>query len=150
MHRAPVTRPGPPPRTIPGVCLTDSGFIDLPSAARSSVRGMSSSDVVTLDDGTLVEYGPRMRPLLHLAAPLVAAAAVWAARQGINRTYTRVTGRIPPTPSDPLTSWRRAIAWTAATATTAAVIEVSVHRLADERAVRVLRRGRDSLARRRG
>jgi len=110
---------------------------------------MSGDNVVTLEDGTLVEYGPRMRPLLHLAAPLVAVAAVWAARQGINRTYTYVTGRTPPAPSDPRTSWMRALAWTAATATTAAVIEVSVHRLADERAVRVLRRGRDSIARRR-
>jgi hypothetical protein len=110
---------------------------------------MSSTDVVTLEDGTLVEYGPRMRPLLHLAAPLVAAAAVWTARQGINRAYTRFTGRTPPAPSDPLTSWTRALAWTAATATTAAMIEVSVHRLADERAVRVLRRGRDSMTRRR-
>ncbi len=40
--------------------------------------------------------------------------------------------------------------WTAATATTAAVIEVAVHRLGDERAVSVLRRGRESVARRRG
>ena len=111
---------------------------------------MSSSDIVTLDDGSLVEYGPRTHPLLHFVAPLVAAAAVWAARQGINRAYTRVSGRTPPTPSDPQTSWTRALAWTAATATTAAVIEVSVHRLADERAVRVLRRGRDSVSRRRG
>jgi hypothetical protein len=107
-----------------------------------------SGDTVTLDDGTLVEYGPRMHPLLHLAAPLVAAAAVWAARQGITRAYTLVSGRTPPAPNDPLTSWTRALAWTAATATTAAVIEVSVHRFADERAVRVLRRGRDSITRR--
>jgi hypothetical protein len=108
-----------------------------------------SGDVVTLDDGTLVEVGQRTHPLLHLVAPLVGAAAVWAARQGINRTYTGVTGRTPPRPSDPLTSWTRALAWTAATATTAALIEVTVHRLADERSVRVLQRGRETLARRR-
>ena len=59
-------------------------------AGRRTVRGMSSKDVVALDDGTLVEYGPRAHPLLHLGAPLVAAAAVWAARQGINRAYTRI------------------------------------------------------------
>jgi len=59
---------------------------------------MSSSDVVTLDDGSQVEVGSRMRPLLHLVAPLVGAAAVWAARQGMNRTYTSVTGRTPPRP----------------------------------------------------
>jgi len=111
---------------------------------------MSNNGVVTLDDGSLLEYGPRVHPLLHLAAPIVAAAAVWAARQGINRAYTRVSGRTPPTPSDPQTTWTRALAWTAATATTAALIEVSVHRLADERTVRVVRRGRDSIARRRG
>ncbi len=110
---------------------------------------MTTSDVVTLEDGTLVEYGPRTRPWLHLAAPLVAAGAVWIARQGLAKGYERMTGRTPPVPSDPQTSWRRAIVWTAATATTAAVIEVTVHRLADERAVRVLRRGRESVARRR-
>ncbi len=108
----------------------------------------SDSDVVTLEDGTVVEYGPRTRPWLHLAAPLVATGAIWAARQILNRGYTRVSGRTPPAPNDPQTSWRRAILWTAATATTAAVIEVAVHRLADERAVRVLNRGRDSMARR--
>ncbi len=111
---------------------------------------MSTSDVVTLEDGTLIEYGPRVRPLLHLAAPLVGAGAVWAARQGLNRAYERATGRTPPAPTDPQTSWARAIMWTAATATTAAVIEVAVHRLADERTVRVIARGRQSLARRRG
>ena len=110
---------------------------------------MSTGDVVTLEDGTVVEYGTRLRPLLHLAAPLVTAAAIWAARQGINRAYQGATGRTPPAPSDPQTSWKRAIMWTAATATIAAVIEVAVHRLGDERAVRVLRRGRESVARRR-
>ena len=104
--------------------------------------------MVTLEDGTVVEYGPRLRPSLHLAAPLVTAAAIWAARQGMNRVYQAATGRTPPTPSDPHTWWRQAIMWTATTATTAALIEVAVHRLGDDRAVRVLRRGRESVARR--
>ena len=104
--------------------------------------------MVQLDDGTVVEYGSRMRPLLHLAGPLVAASAVWVARQTLNRAYERVTGRTPPTPQDPRTSWGSAIAWTAATATTAALIEVAVHRLGDERAITVLRRGRGSTSRR--
>ena len=111
---------------------------------------MSTGDVVTLDDGTIVEYGPRLRPLLHLAAPLIAVATVWVARQGITKGYERVTGRTAPAPNDPQTSWTRALVWTAATATAAAVIEVAVHRLGDERAVTVLRRGRESVARRRG
>lgn len=110
---------------------------------------MSAGDVVTFEDGTVVEYGPRLRPLLHVAAPLVTAAAIWAARQAIDRTYKGLTGRTPPTPRDPQTSWARAIVWTAATATTAALTEVAVHRLADERAIRILRRGRRSVARRR-
>lgn len=111
-------------------------------------ESMSTGDVVTLEDGTVVEYGPRLRPVLHLAAPLVTAGAIWAARQVINRAYQGATGRTPPAASDPQTSWRRAIMWTAATATTAAVIEVAVHRLGDERAVTVLRRRRQSVARR--
>jgi hypothetical protein len=105
---------------------------------------MSAGDVVTFEDGTVVEYGPRLRPLLHLATPLVTAAAIWAARQAIDRTYQGVTGRTPPAPRDPRTSWARAVVWTAATATTAALIEVAVHRVGDERAVRILRRGRRS------
>jgi hypothetical protein len=77
--------------------------------------------------------GVRIHPLLHVTAPLVAAGAVWTARLLINVAYRRISGRKPPVPSDPRTSWTRAIGWTAATATTAAVIEVAVHRVANER-----------------
>ena len=109
---------------------------------------MSTGDVVTLDDGTRVEVGPRVRPVLHLASPLVAAAAVWAARRGIRWAYQGATGRTAPAPRDPLTSWRTAILWAAVTGSTAAVIDVTVHRLGDERAITVLRRGRGVFARR--
>ena len=107
------------------------------------------ADIVTLEDGTVVEYGEHTRPTLHLAAPLVAVAAVWVTRQSINWAYERVTGRTPPAPKDARTSWRRAIVWTVVTGTAAGLIEVTVHRLADDRTVRVIARGRESVARRR-
>ena len=95
------------------------------------------------DGGTDIEYGGRAHPLLHLLAPVVAAGAVWVARAGIGITYERFAGRKRPIPSDPETSWRRAIVWTAVTTTTAAVIEVTVRRVANRRRVQeVLRRGR--------
>jgi Protein of unknown function (DUF4235) len=95
------------------------------------------------DVATDVEYGGRAHPLLHLLAPLVAAVAVWVARAGIGITYERVSGRKRPIPSDPETSWGQAIVWTAMTATTAAVIEVAVRRIANKRQVHdILRRGR--------
>ena len=87
------------------------------------------------DKHTDVEYGHRLHPLLHFIAPIVTMGAVWGARELINRSYERVSGRTPPIPSDPETSWRRALIWTAVTTTTAAVIEVSVHRLANERQI---------------
>jgi hypothetical protein len=92
---------------------------------------------MTVEVGNDIEYGPRVHPVLHFLAPVVAAGAVWTARAGINLTYERVSGRRPPVPSDPRTSWGRAIAWTALTATTAAVIEVVVHRFANERLHRI-------------
>ena len=107
------------------------------------------ADIVTHDDGTVVAYGEHTRPTLHLAAPLVAVAAVWATRQTINWAYERVTGRTAPAPKDARTSWRRAIVWTVLTGTAAGLIEVTVHRLADDRTVQVIARGRESVARRR-
>jgi hypothetical protein len=118
----------------------------MPSAGVSHA-GLSTGDVVAFEDGAVVEYESRIRPLLHVGAPLVTAAAIWIARQGVNRAYERATGRTPPTPKDPRTSWGTAILWTAATASTAAVIELAVHRLGNERFVRVLRRQRDTSAR---
>ncbi len=97
---------------------------------------------MTVDDGPVVEYGHRVHPVLHVLTPVATIATVWAAREVITRTYVRATGREAPVPSDPRTSWKRAIAWTVITTSTAAVIEVSLRRLAHERqVVRVLRRG---------
>jgi hypothetical protein len=95
------------------------------------------------DPAADVEYGGRAYPLFHLLAPVVAGAAVWVARTGIGIAYERVAGRKRPVPSDPETSWRHAIVWTAVTATAAAVIEVTVRRVANKRRVhRILQRGR--------
>ena len=96
---------------------------------------------MSLEDGPLVEYGHRVHPLLHWFAPVVTIAVVWAARESITLVYQRVSGRTAPNPVDPQTSWKRALAWTAVTTASAALIEVSVRRLASEREVlRVLRR----------
>ena len=90
----------------------------------------------------VVEYGHHMHPLVHRLAPVVTIAMVWAAKEGITAVYTRVSGRAAPVPSDPRTSWKRALAWTAVTTTTAALIEVSVRRLANQRqGMTILHRG---------
>lgn len=90
-----------------------------------------------------VEYGHRLHPVLHWLAPVATIVTVWAAKEVITIVYTRATGRAAPAPSDPGTSWKRALAWTAVTTTTAALIEVSVRRLANEReVVRILRERR--------
>ncbi|HEY7858413.1 MAG TPA: DUF4235 domain-containing protein [Candidatus Nanopelagicales bacterium] len=91
---------------------------------------------MTIDTEHELEPAPRVHPLLHLLAPVVAAGAVWVTRQVINQSYQRMSGRTVPAPSDPRTSWKRAFAWAALTATTAAVIEVAVHRVANERFTR--------------
>lgn len=97
------------------------------------------------EDESVVEYGHRVHPVLRWFAPVASIAGVWAAKEVITVVYERVSGRTAPVPSDPGTSWKRALAWTAVTTTSAALIEVSVRRLASEReVVRVLRRGRRS------
>ena len=90
-----------------------------------------------------VEYGPRVHPVLHLLKPVVTAGAVAVARAGIRMCYERVSGRTAPVVTDPATSWRRAIAWTLVTAPAAALIVVTVHRVANKREVsEVLHRAR--------
>ena len=90
---------------------------------------------MTLNDVPAVEYGHRLHPVLHVVAPIVTMAAVWGGREVITRIYEGATGRAAPRPSEPQTSWRRALVWTVLTTSTAAVIEVSVHRLANEREI---------------
>ena len=97
---------------------------------------------MSLEDEPVVAYGHRVHPLLHWFAPVVTIGVVWAARETITVVYQRVSGRTAPDPVDLQTSWKRALAWTAVTTTSAALIEVSVRRLASKReVVRVFRRG---------
>ena len=63
------------------------------------------------------------------AEPVVAVAVVWLSRKAVTWTYTSVSGRTPPSPTDPRTTWTAAIGWTALIATTAAVAEVVVRPL---------------------
>jgi hypothetical protein len=90
---------------------------------------------MAVEEATDVEYGHRLHPVLHVLAPVVTIAAVWAGKEVITRAYVRTTGRTAPVPSDPKTSWKRAIIWTVVTTSTAAVIEVSLRRLANQREV---------------
>lgn len=104
---------------------------------------VANPDPVSGDDALRVEYGQRVHPVLHVLAPVATIAFVWGAKTLISKGYERVSGRSTPNPTDPGTSWTRALAWTAVTTAAAAVVEVSVRRLANERqVVRILRRDR--------
>jgi hypothetical protein len=99
---------------------------------------------VSIEEDPHDEYGERLHPMMRWLGPVVTIAAVWAAREGITIIYTRVAGRPAPVPSDPRTSWKRAFAWTAVTTTTAALIEVTVRRFANEReGLKVLHRAEE-------
>lgn len=71
-----------------------------------------------------------VNPLVHVIAPIAAIAATMLARRLLNGGYRTVTGHSAPVPRDPSVSMARAIAWTAVTAATAAVVEVMVYRSA--------------------
>lgn len=71
-----------------------------------------------------------VNPLVHVVAPIAAIAATMLARRLLNSGYRTVTGHSAPVPRDPSVSFTRAIAWTAVTAATAAVVEVMVYRSA--------------------
>ncbi|MEZ5117024.1 MAG: DUF4235 domain-containing protein [Candidatus Nanopelagicales bacterium] len=76
---------------------------------------------------------PTMSPLMHVVAPLAAIAGVWLARKVLNTMYETTTGRKPPQADDPSTNVVRAILWSAATAATAAAVEVAIFRAASRR-----------------
>jgi hypothetical protein len=71
-----------------------------------------------------------VNPLVHVIAPIAAIAATMLARRLLNGGYRQITGHSAPVPKDPSVSFPRAIAWTALTAATAAVVEVMVYRSA--------------------
>lgn len=73
-----------------------------------------------------------INPVLHLVAPLAAIVATMVVRSVMNRAYESITGHEPPAPRDPSVRLSRALLWTAATATTAAVVEVAVYRLTNQ------------------
>lgn len=78
---------------------------------------------------------PRMKsahPVLKVAAPFVVLAATWAVDRALSSGYTAITGKQPPNADDRNVSFPRALAWTVATATTAAVIQLVIYRAASK------------------
>lgn len=69
-----------------------------------------------------------LHPALKVAAPLIVIAATWASNKAIAMGYSAITGKEPPNPDDRRVSLGRALAWTVATATTAAVIQMVIYR----------------------
>jgi hypothetical protein len=67
-------------------------------------------------------------PMMKFAAPLVALGATWASEQALSVVYRKVTGHEPPATDDRSVSFSRALAWTVATATTAAVVSMVIYR----------------------
>jgi len=71
-------------------------------------------------------------PVLKIAAPFVVLAATWAADRALSAGYSAVTGKKPPNVDDRAVSFARALTWTLATATTAAVIQLVIYRAASK------------------
>lgn len=65
---------------------------------------------------------------VHLIAPILAIGATALARKFLNTGYRKVTGHAAPDSRDPSVSIVSALAWTALTAATAAVVEVGIYR----------------------
>jgi hypothetical protein len=65
---------------------------------------------------------------VHLIAPILAIGATALARKFLNNGYRTVTGHTAPDSRDPSVSIVAALAWTALTAATAAVVEVGIYR----------------------
>jgi hypothetical protein len=71
-------------------------------------------------------------PVLKVAAPFVVLAATWAADRALTASYSAITGKKPPNADDSSVSFSKALAWTLATATTAAVIQLVIYRAASK------------------
>lgn len=74
----------------------------------------------------------QINPVAHILAPLAAIGATFLVRKALDRAYRSVTGSPAPDSRDPRVSLARALVWTAATAVTAAVVEVAVYRAANQ------------------
>ena len=72
------------------------------------------------------------RPVLKVAAPFVVLAATWAADRALSAGYTAMTGKKPPNADDRSVRFSSALAWTLATAPTAAVIQLGIYRAASK------------------
>lgn len=91
-------------------------------------------------DQSVDQSGERIEinPIAHLIAPIAAIGATMLVRKLMSSGYERVTGQPAPLPRDPAVSIGRALIWTAITATTAAVIEVAVYRIANQMGERTI------------
>ena len=74
----------------------------------------------------------QINPVAHLLAPIAAVAATFVVRKVLDRGYQTVSGSRAPDARDPGVSLGKALMWTAATAMTAALVEVAVYRLANQ------------------
>jgi hypothetical protein len=66
--------------------------------------------------------------MLRLAAPLIAAGAVWAAGKALRQGYSVATGTPPPKPDDLDVPVLRVVMFAMATAAVTAVINVTIQR----------------------
>jgi hypothetical protein len=80
----------------------------------------------------------QINPVAHILAPIAAIAATFLVRKALDRGYLSLTGSRAPEARDPQVSITRALVWTAATAVTAAVVEVAVYRAANQWGSRAL------------
>jgi hypothetical protein len=80
----------------------------------------------------------QINPVAHILAPIAAIGATFLVRKALDRGYRSVTGSRAPEARDPRVSLTRALLWTAATAVTAAVVEVAVYRAANQWGSRAL------------
>jgi hypothetical protein len=69
-------------------------------------------------------------PVLKVAAPFVVLVATWAVDRALTAGYSAITGRTPPSTDDSSVSFSKALVWTLATSSTAAVIQLVIYRAA--------------------
>jgi Protein of unknown function (DUF4235) len=77
-----------------------------------------------MDNPELAEVGRARK----LAAPLVAGAAAWLARQTLDSVYRRATGTAAPNWKDSNVPFRKIVIWAGATAAAVAAVNVVVDR----------------------
>lgn len=73
-----------------------------------------------------------VNPMMHMVAPVAAIVVTMLVRKALNSGYEKATGRVAPLPRDPRIPFMRALGWTVAITTTAAVAELVVYRLINQ------------------